>query len=300
MYILIDGPNADLENPVAVDSQAESSMETDWPSPDKSPNCFDPYLPMLDTQIVRGDVGTVREYELEGFQLETGIPHWKGYLKYNHYPFTHCQIWDRAGFPPLFTRYIYKVNSLLRLHVLSSSFPLTKYVWNSDVNDTYLLIQHLGRAQALFLYLFIRPFDSDKGQRAYSEELSVPLQECKNDQQTTRPHGASQHVRRIWMVVNYIHSVYLVLRDGQAMCPNIRDPFSYILMRQTHCLLRLRWRKSTSSGRPIISIMWDSHRTDSMLQGLRILISAKWSLLLNDLIHAAHYLPDRLCPLRTA
>ncbi|TGJ88522.1 hypothetical protein E0Z10_g193 [Xylaria hypoxylon] len=212
-----------------------------------------------------------------------------------------------------------KSNALLRQHGSLDTFPFVDSCEVSTSMTTIDTYGHLARVQALFIYQFIRLFDGDVRQRAQAEKLSVTLQEWRtqlwesakvndylqdtiddSDPSTTHPQSTykpvahlwrywilAESIRRIWMVVNYTHTVYLIMRDSQASCPgsivytlrrslweatsaaewlnlaNNKDP---LFMRSDPP--KILFAKASpvevdEFGLSIVSIMWDSDRIDS-------------------------------------
>lgn len=108
-------------------------------------------------------------------------------------------------------------------------------------------IQHLARVLSLFIYQFIRLFDGNIRQRALAEKqipvldawtaqlwesvnLDVTLQntfgaeylavqdKTEASNHLWRKWILMENVRRVWMVSTYAQCIYLVARDGTALC----------------------------------------------------------------------------------
>ncbi|KAI1112728.1 hypothetical protein F5Y14DRAFT_247611 [Nemania sp. NC0429] len=214
-----------------------------------------------------------------------------------------------------------KANALLRQHE-TSACSLSTESWGipGSVSAACSIRERLARVQALFIYQFIRLFDGDIRHRAQAEQHNVTLQQWRMQlweatklaaylRQTVGGGGGfsstgsydacepttwiweawvlAESVRRTWIVVNYTHSVYETLRDGQGSCPgsitytlrrglwDAMTPAEWCRLAHSQDPLFMRSdppdvlfakaspREVNEFGLSIVSIMWDSRRIDS-------------------------------------
>ncbi|KAI0449728.1 hypothetical protein F5B21DRAFT_519806 [Xylaria acuta] len=212
-----------------------------------------------------------------------------------------------------------KANALLRQRGSSELFPSTDLWGVPSSTPVTNLLENLAQVQALFIYQFIRLFDGDIRHRAQAEQHTATLQEwrtqlweaarlkaylqqtlgeisfsnmrsydiCEPTAQVWDDWILAESIRRTWIVVNYTHSVYITLRDGQGGCPG---SIAYTLRRGLwDATTPSEWRRLANNQDPlfmrsdppnmlftkalppevdqfglsIVSIMWDSRRIDS-------------------------------------